>query len=105
VEPTTTAELTDRQRGIYARIRPLLSDRLGEPEVKITLHAEFVGDLNADSLDLVEIVLTLDKEFDLNTPDEVAEQIRTVWGGIKYLDDVLPADAIEPMTEDQLSDA
>ncbi len=54
---------------------------------KITENASFVDDLNADSLDLVELVMELEKKFDLKIPQEDQEKLRTVADAVKYIEE------------------
>ena len=56
-------------------------------ESKITEDASFVDDLNADSLDLVELVMELEKSFDIKIPQEDQEKIRTVADAVKYIEE------------------
>ncbi|MGB9722423.1 MAG: acyl carrier protein [Chloroflexia bacterium] len=78
--------LTEEQ---LLRLRKIVADRLGVDESQIVPEASFVEDLNADSLDLVELIMALEEEFGLQIPDEDAEKIRTVGDAIAYLEDRL----------------
>ncbi len=78
--------LTEEQ---LLRLRKIVADRLGVDEVQIVPEASFVEDLNADSLDLVELIMSLEEEFGIQIPDEDAEKIRTVGDAIAYLEDRL----------------
>ncbi len=71
----------------YERVRSIIAERLGVDEDKVTMEAEFVGDLNADSLDLVEVIMALEQEFDTTIKDEDAESIRTVGDAIRFIDE------------------
>jgi acyl carrier protein len=51
------------------------------------MESEFIGDLNADSLDLVEVIMAMEQEFDLEIKDEDAENIRTVSDAVQYIDE------------------
>ncbi len=68
------------------RIKKILVDRLGVDESKITENSSFLTDLGADSLDIVDLIMELEEEFDLEIPDEEAEKMKTVGDVIKYLD-------------------
>jgi acyl carrier protein len=71
----------------YERVRGIVADRLGVDEEKVTMEAEFIGDLNADSLDLVEVIMAMEQEFDVEIKDEDAENIRTVSDAVQYIDE------------------
>ena len=63
---------------IEKRIREIISDQLGISEDEITSESTFTGDLGADSLDLVELILAFEEEFDVDIPEDVAERIESV---------------------------
>ncbi len=71
----------------YERIRSIVSERLGVDEDKVTMDAEFIGDLNADSLDLVEVIMAMEQEFDTEIKDEEAENIRTVGDAVRFVEE------------------
>ena len=60
------------------KVKDIIVDQLGVDEKQVTLEASFVDDLGADSLDTVELVMALEEEFDIEIPDEEAENIATV---------------------------
>ncbi|MBA7482717.1 Acyl carrier protein [subsurface metagenome] len=68
------------------RIKKILVDRLGVDESKITEDSSFVDDLGLDSLDIVELIMAFEEEFNLEIPDKDMEKIKTVGDLIKYLD-------------------
>ena len=68
------------------RIKKIIVDQLGVDESKITENSSFVNDLGADSLDIVELIMAFEEEFDIEIPDEDAEKMKTVGDAIKYLD-------------------
>lgn len=70
---------------IEQRIRPLIAEQLGVEEVKVVRNASFVDDLNADSLDLVEMIMSLEEEFKLEISDDEAEKIHTVGDAIDFI--------------------
>ncbi len=70
---------------VYDRVRSIIAERLGVDEEKVTMEAEFIGDLNADSLDLVEVIMAMEQEFNLEIKDEDAENIRTVGDAVNYI--------------------
>ena len=67
------------------RIKKIIVDRLGVDESKITEDSSFVGDLGLDSLDIVELIMAFEEEFDIEIPDKDAEKMKTVGDAIKYL--------------------
>lgn len=68
------------------RVKKIIADRLGVEESEITLEATFKDDLGADSLDVVELVMELEDEFDLEISDEEAEKISTVADVVNYIE-------------------
>ncbi len=68
------------------KIKKIIAGQLGIDESKITEDSSFVDDLGADSLDIVELIMTFEDEFDIEIPDKDAERIKTVGDVIKYLD-------------------
>ena len=70
---------------VYDRVRGIVAERLGVDEEKVTMEAEFIGDLNADSLDLVEVIMAMEQEFELEIKDEDAENIRSVGDAVTYI--------------------
>lgn len=69
-----------------ARLKKIVAEQLGVDESKIVPSARFTEDLNADSLDLVEMIMSLEEEFGVEIPDEDAEKIVTVQDAITYID-------------------
>lgn len=69
------------------RVRSIVAERLGVDEEKVTPTTEFIGDLNADSLDLVEVIMAMEQEFNLEIKDEDAENIRTVKDAVDYINE------------------
>jgi acyl carrier protein len=71
------------------RVSAIIVERLGVDEDKITMESEFIADLNADSLDLVEVIMALEQEFGLDEiKDEDAEKIRSVGDAVRYIDEL-----------------
>lgn len=68
------------------RVKKIIIDKLGVDESAVTPEASFTNDLNADSLDTVELIMEFEKEFSIAIPDEQAEKIQTVGDAITYLD-------------------
>ncbi|MBC7106956.1 MAG: acyl carrier protein [Firmicutes bacterium] len=70
---------------IFERVKSIIVEQLGVDEEEVTPEASFVEDLGADSLDIVELVMAFEEEFDMEIPDEDAEKIRTVGDAVKYI--------------------
>ena len=69
-----------------AKVREIVADKLGVDEAKVTVDANFVDDLGADSLDQVELIMALEDEFDVEIPDEEAEKLKTVKDALNYIE-------------------
>jgi acyl carrier protein len=76
-----------RLASTFERVRGIIAERLGADEDKITIESEFISDLNADSLDLVEVIMALEQEFDVEIKDDEAEQIRSVGDAVRFIDE------------------
>jgi len=70
----------------FERVKKVVVDQLDVSEEEVTTHASFVEDLGADSLDVVELIMGLEEEFDIEIPDEDAEKIATVQDAVNYID-------------------
>lgn len=70
---------------IIGKVKSIIVEQLGVEEEDVKIESSFVDDLGADSLDIVELVMALEEEFDLEIPDEDAEKIRTVGEAVKYI--------------------
>lgn len=70
---------------VYDRVKRIVVERLGVEEAEVTNEANFKDDLGADSLDVVELVMELEDEFDLEISDEDAEKITTVGEVVNYI--------------------
>jgi len=70
---------------VYDRMKKIIVEQLGVDEGDVTPQASFVEDLNADSLDLVELIMSLEEEFNLEISDEDAEKIHTVNDALEYV--------------------
>lgn len=73
---------------VFDRVKAIIVDRLDVDEEKVTLEASFKDDLEADSLDVVELVMELEDEFDMEIADEEAEKINTVGDAVNYINSV-----------------
>ncbi|AMO84652.1 acyl carrier protein [Solibacillus kalamii] len=71
---------------VFERVSKVVVDRLGVDESEVKLEASFREDLGADSLDVVELVMELEDEFDMEISDEDAEKIATVGNAISYIE-------------------
>lgn len=74
---------------VFERIRQILMDQLDLEEDKITLEADIVDDLEADSLDVVDLVMSIEDEYGLEVPDDQIESFRTVGDVVTYIEDNL----------------
>ncbi|MDP6044514.1 MAG: acyl carrier protein [Phycisphaerae bacterium] len=70
---------------IQAKVIEIVSEQMGKDASEITRETSFVNDLNADSLDTVELVMEFEDQFELSIPDEEAEKIQTVGQAIDYI--------------------
>ena len=70
---------------IFNKVKEIIVEQLGVPETSITSEASFVDDLGADSLDIVELVMALEEEFDIEIPDADAEKVVSVGDVVDYL--------------------
>jgi len=71
----------------FDRVKKVVVEQLDVNEEEVTPQASFVDDLGADSLDVVELVMGLEEEFDVEIPDEDAEKIATVADAVAYVED------------------
>jgi len=69
----------------FEKIKSLLAEQLGVDEDEITMNSSLMDDLGADSLDLVELVMAMEEEFDVEIPDEEAEKIVTVGDAVNFI--------------------
>lgn len=72
---------------VFERVKEIIVEQLDVEESQITMEASFRDDLEADSLDVVELVMELEDEFDLEIADEEAEGINTVGDAVNYIED------------------
>ena len=77
---------------LFEKVKEVIVRELSVPESKVTENASFDGDLSADSLDVVELVMALEDEFDVEIPEEDAEKIQTVGDAVRYLEAKLGSD-------------
>ncbi len=72
---------------VYDKVKEIIVEQLGVAETAITPEASFIDDLGADSLDIVELIMALEEEFDLEIPDADAEKVVTVNDVVEYIKD------------------
>ena len=72
---------------IESKVVDIIVDKLGVDASEVKPEASFTNDLNADSLDTVELIMEFEKEFEISIPDDVAETITTVGSAIKYIEE------------------
>ena len=70
---------------MFDKVRKIIVDQLGVEEDDVSMEASFIDDLGADSLDIVELIMALEEEFDLEIPDSEAEKIITVGDAVDYI--------------------
>lgn len=71
---------------IATRVKAIIVDKLGVDETEVKTEASFTNDLGADSLDTVELIMELEKEFNITIPDDQAEKIATVGDAVTYVE-------------------
>ncbi len=69
----------------FDKVKGIVVEQLGVEESEVTMEASFIDDLGADSLDIVELIMALEEEFDLEIPDKEAEKIATVGDAVDYI--------------------
>ena len=72
---------------VFEKVRDILVDQLDLEEEKVTMDASITDDLGADSLDVVDLVMSLEEEFDVEIPDNQVENIKTVGDVVRYIED------------------
>ena len=70
---------------IFDKVKDIIADKLSVDADEITMESSFVDDLGADSLDIVELIMALEDEFDMEIPDEQAEKISNVADVVEYI--------------------
>ena len=70
---------------IFEKVKAIIVEQLGVTDTSVTMEASFIDDLGADSLDIVELIMALEEEFDMEIPDSDAEKIVTVNDVVEYI--------------------
>ncbi|MGQ9869474.1 acyl carrier protein [Leptodesmis sp.] len=78
---------------IFEKVQKIVAEQLGVDISEVTPQASFANDLGADSLDTVELVMALEEEFEIEIPDEAAEEIATVQAAVDYISNKVAASA------------
>lgn len=78
---------------IFDKVKDIVTEQLSVEAASVTPQANFANDLGADSLDTVELVMALEEEFDIEIPDEAAEQITTVQEAVDYINNKVATSA------------
>ena len=74
---------------VFEKVREIISEQLDVDIDSITLDTSFINDLESDSLDIVELIMAMEEEFDIEFPDEDAEKISTVQDAVSYIEDII----------------
>ena len=74
---------------VFEKVKGIICDQLDVEEDAVTMEAHIIDDLGADSLDVVDLVMSSEEEFDVEIPDEEVENIRTVGDIVKYIENAL----------------
>ncbi len=75
----------------FDKVKAIVVEQLGVDESEVTIDSTFIDDLGADSLDIVELVIAFEEEFNVEIPDDVAEKIKTVKDTVEYIDSIKEA--------------
>jgi acyl carrier protein len=75
------------QEEIFEKVKEIIVEQLGVTDTSVTMEASFIDDLGADSLDIVELIMALEEEFDIEIPDADAEKVVTVGDVVDYIKD------------------
>ncbi|WP_102400644.1 acyl carrier protein [Haloimpatiens massiliensis] len=70
---------------VFERVKKIIADQLSLDEEEVRIDSSFIDDLGADSLDIVELIMALEEEFDIEIPDESAEKVSTVGDVVEYI--------------------
>ena len=70
----------------FEKVRDIVVEQLGVEADEVAIESTFIDDLGADSLDIVELIMAFEEEFDIEIPDDAAEKIKTVKNAVDYID-------------------
>ena len=70
----------------FDKVKEIVVEQLGVDEAEVAMDSTFIDDLGADSLDIVELIMAFEEEFNIEIPDEEAEKIRTVKNAVEFID-------------------
>lgn len=70
----------------FDKVKAIVVEQLGVDEAEVTIDSTFIDDLGADSLDIVELIMAFEEEFNVEIPDDVAEKIKTVQDTVDYIE-------------------
>ena len=70
----------------FDKVKAIVVEQLGVDEAEVTIDSTFIDDLGADSLNIVELIMAFEEEFNVEIPDDVAEKIKTVKDTVEYID-------------------
>ena len=70
----------------FDKVKAIVVEQLGVDEAEVTIDSTFIDNLGADSLDIVELIMAFEEEFNVEIPDDVAEKIKTVKDTVEYID-------------------
>ena len=73
---------------IFDKVKAIIADQLGVDENTIEMESSIVEDLGADSIDAIDLILSIQEEFDVEIPDEAVEGIKTISDIVKYIEDI-----------------
>jgi acyl carrier protein len=85
-QPATAGSTTTTASSVEERVIDIVCENLGVNKEQVTRQTAFIEDIGADSLDIVELVMELEEEFEITIPDDQAEQIKTVGEAIDYIE-------------------
>lgn len=73
---------------VFDKVKDIIVDQLDVDEDKVTLEASITEDLGADSLDVVDLIMSLEEEFDIKIPDDEVENVKTVGDIVKFIEEI-----------------
>ena len=73
--------------GTFDKVKKIVVDQLGVNEADVQIDSTFIDDLGADSLDIVELIMAFEEEFEIEIPDDAAEKIKTVRDAVDYIEE------------------